>query len=185
MSSSPSLHAAEPDWPRTSYDYVVIDQDLRVVLEQFGVNTGLRVVLSDAVEGKVHGRLPAAEPRAFLQRLTQMFGLDWYYDGAAIAVSAASEAQSRVLTLRNVTFETLHDALASADLLDPRYQLRQGPAANIAIASGPPRYLAAVQQTATALSAEKNPAQAVSSASEQGTLMVYRGAAASKVEFHE
>src|SRR5580698_2560832 len=80
--------AAEPEWPPELYDYVVNDQDLRTVLEQFGLNTGLRIALSDAVQGRVRGRLPPAPPQQFLDHLTDMFGLDWYYDGAVIAVSA-------------------------------------------------------------------------------------------------
>ena len=47
--------AMEPSWPVTPYDYVVVDQDLRTVLLQFGANIGTRIALSDQVGGRVHG----------------------------------------------------------------------------------------------------------------------------------
>jgi type III secretion protein C len=181
MIGTQGLRAAEPDWPHTPYDYVVIDQDLRVVLEQFGSNIGVRVVLSDAVQGRVHGRLPVAEPRAFLDHLTRAFGLDWYYDGAAIAVSAVSETQTRMITLQDLDFETVRASLLASGVLDPRHQLRPGPAPNSALASGPPRYLELLQQTIAALSPGR--AQAAAAPSGQVSLMVFRGAAASRVDF--
>jgi type III secretion protein C len=163
---SRDLQAAEPAWPASSaYDYVVVDQDLRTVIEQFGLNTGLRVTLSDAVQGRVHGRLPAAPPREFFDHLTEMFGLDWYYDGATIAVSAKSEAQTQLIALKSA---------------DPRYHLRSGPDDNVAIASGPPQYLAMVKQVAATLS----PAQlSKQSPPETHNVMVFRGSSASRVEF--
>jgi type III secretion protein C len=181
MAVAPGLHAAEPDWPRTPYEYVVIEQDLRVVLEQFGANTGVRVVLSDAVQGKVHGRLPVDEPRAFLDHLTRMFALDWYYDGAAIAISAVSETQTRLIALQDLDFEALRRSLSASGVLDPRYQLKPGPSSNSALASGPPRYLELLQQTIAALSPGKALAQAAPSG--RASLMVFRGDAASRVDF--
>jgi type II secretory pathway component GspD/PulD (secretin) len=172
-----SVVAAEPKWPTESYNYIVVDQDLRTVLEQFGINTGLRVVLSDAVQGKVRGRLPPASPRQFLNDVTEMFGLDWYYDGAAIAVSAKSEAQTELITLKGSSFSKLETALESAGINDDRYQLRAGPDEGSVIASGPPRYLAAVKRLVVSLS----PASPQSSASTYVTIM--RGPSVSRIDF--
>jgi type III secretion protein C len=178
---SRDLQAAEPAWPASSaYDYVVVDQDLRTVIEQFGLNTGLRVTLSDAVQGRVHGRLPAAPPREFFDHLTEMFGLDWYYDGATIAVSAKSEAQTQLIALKSASFLQLQNAIGAAGFPDPRYHLRSGPDDNVAIASGPPQYLAMVKQVAATLS----PAQlSKQSPPETHNVMVFRGSSASRVEF--
>ncbi len=120
------LTAAEPAWPTTPYDYVVIDQDLRTVLEQFGLNTGLRIALSESVKGRVHGRTKPAPPQQFFDHLTEMFGLDWYYDGAVISVSAKSEAQTQLVNLGSTSFTELETALDASGFLDQRYQLRPG-----------------------------------------------------------
>jgi type III secretion protein C len=169
-----NTNAAEPEWPTDSYAYIVVDQDLRTVLEQFGVNTGLGMVLSDAVQGRVQGRLPSAPPHQFLNHLTEMFGLDWYYDGVAIAVSAKSEAKTEVITLKHVSFSEFERALESAGFIDRRYQLRAGPDKRSVIASGPPRYLADVRQLAAGLS----PAAAAPT-----QVMIIRGSSVSRVEF--
>jgi type III secretion protein C len=175
------LTAAEPAWPAAPYDYVVIDQDLRTVLEQFGLNTGLRIALSDNVKGRVHGRMQPAPPRQFFDHLAEMFGLDWYYDGAVISVSAKSEAQTQLVKLGNASFTQLKAALDASGFLDPRYQLRQGAEQSIAIASGPPQYLAMVKKVATALSPEPAPKPG---APAKDYVMIIRGSSAvRKAEF--
>jgi type III secretion protein C len=171
------LRAAEPAWPSDTYDYIVVDQDLRTVLEQYGFNTGLRVVLSDAVRGKVHGRLPPAQPRQFFDHLTQMFGLDWYYDGTAIWISAKSETRTDLISLKNIDFAQLHSDLAAAGFLDERYQLRPGPQ-NAAIASGPPQYLAMVKQVASSVSPASKP-----TVQARQRVMIVRGASVTWAEF--
>jgi type III secretion protein C len=178
--TSGELKAAEPTWPAAPYEYIVVDEDLRAVLDQFGFNTGLRVVLSDSVQGRVRGRLPSALPRQFFDHLTEMFGLDWYYDGAAIAVSAKSEAQTHLITLKDVSFSQLQSAIESAGFLDRRYQLRPGPERSVAIASGPPRYLAVVKQVAETLSPGQEPKQDISP---KHNVMIIRGSSVSRIEF--
>ncbi len=180
MVVSTNAIASEPIWPPTAYDYVVVDQDLRTVLTQFGTNTGLRLVLSDQVQGRVHGRLPSASPREFLSNLAQEFGLDWYFDGAVISVSATSEAQTRLLSLQGVSFPKLRDGLAAAGLLEQRFQLKPGLASDIVIISGPPRYVAMVQQATAALSAEKDVKRAPASGE---TMVVFRGSTVNRVQF--
>lgn len=172
--------AAEPAWPTAPYNYVVVDQDVRTVLTQFGANTGLRIALSDAVQGRVHGRTPAAPARDVLAGLAQSFGLDWYYDGAVIWVSAASEAETHILPLQGVSFARLRNGLAAADLLDRRFGLKAGVGPDIAIVSGPPRYVAMIKQAVAALAADK---PAAPQAAPGQTLVVFRGSSASRVQF--
>jgi type III secretion protein C len=176
-----TLMAAEPAWPVGSYEYVVVDQDLRVVLQQFGSNTGLRIALSDAVQGRVHGRLPSAPPREFLNHLAQVYALDWYFDGVEITISAASETQTHVLPLQSVKFQKLYDSLAAAALLDDaRYPLRSGLDSDTLVVSGPPRFITMVQQTIVALAAVKAPAPKTPSGA---TLVIFRGSSVSNVQF--
>src|ERR1700760_2315335 len=110
LNSQPA--AAEPPWPPGAYNYIVVDQDLREVLQQFGVNTGLKLALSDKVQGRVHGPLPTMLPRQFLDNLAQQFGLEWVYDGSIVSISLASEARTEMLALRGVPFDALRDGLS-------------------------------------------------------------------------
>jgi type III secretion protein C len=175
------LAAAEPAWPAASYDYVVIDQDLRTVLEQFGLNTGLRIALSDSVKGRVRGRIQPAPPRQFFDHLTEMFGLDWYYDGAVIAVSAKSEAQTQLVKLGNANFTQLKAALDASGFLDQRFQLRPGSEQSVAIASGPPQYLAIVKKVATTLSPE--PGEKADTPAKDSVMIIRGSSAIRRAEF--
>ena len=172
--------AAEPAWPSAPYTYVVVDQDLRTVLLQFGSNIGVRVVLSDGVQGRVYGRLPTLPPRDFLEHLARSYGLDWFFDGAVLSVSAGDETETRFVTLPGIDVTVLQAALRSTGLYDPRFGLRPGPAVGTAMVSGPPRYLKLVEQTAAALA---KPASAPEAPGAVAMLTVFRGAAASKVQF--
>lgn len=134
-----------------TYNYIVVDQDLRTVLQQFGANLGLRVSLSEAVQGRVRGRLPSAPPRQFLDHLAQVYGFDWYFDGSMMAISASSEAETRFVPLQGITVPMLEAGLRSVDLYDPRFNLHPGPGTDMAMVSGPPRYVKLVQDTAASL----------------------------------
>ena len=122
------VQAAVPEWPTAPYRYMVVDQDLRTVLEEFGRNTGVRIVLADEVKGRVRGSLPQAAPQDFLDHVTKSYGLDWYYDGAVLHVSTNKEAETRYLDLHALPFARLAAGLAQAGLTDPRFVLREGPA---------------------------------------------------------
>jgi len=146
---------AEPSWPGGIYSYVVVNQDLRDVLQQFGVNTGLRIALSDKVQGHVYGPIPSLVPRQFLDSLAQQFGLEWVYDGSIISVSSVSESQTEMLFLQNVPFGKLHAGLEAAGLLDARYQFRPVMDGHTALISGPPRYISLANDGFAAIMADK------------------------------
>ena len=79
-----------------SVTYAVVDQDLRDVLTEVTQQSGLRLNLSEAVHGRVRGRLPPAPFSVILDQLAKTYGFDWYYDGGVLYVSAASEAQGKM-----------------------------------------------------------------------------------------
>lgn len=188
-----NLKAAEPAWPNGTYNYVVLDQDLRDVLRQFGINTGLKISLTDKVAGHVRGPLPAVPPRQFLEGLARQYGLDWLYDGSIISISASSEARTEMVDLGKVSFKTLHDGLSSVGLLDPRYQFRPTMSGRAVLVSGPPRYIELVNRglaaAANELPAKSDQAPPVSSPSiiaaapkpASRTIVVMRGAVTANV----
>lgn len=165
--------ASQPDWAAKPYEYMVVDQDLRTVLEEYGRNVGVRVILSTAVQGRVRGNLPRSSARAFLDTLARNYGLDWYHDGFAIHVSGAAEAKSRLLELHGVPFATVVEGIKAAGLFDGRFQLQAGPTPAMVLVAGPPRYVELVVETIAAMS--KKPGIAPQPPS---VMHVYRGAAA-------
>ena len=169
--------AAVPEWPASPYRYFVVDQDLRTVLEEFGRNTGIRTALADGVKGRVRGSLPQVAPGEFLDAVARSYGLDWYYDGAVLHVSAAGEAGTRFIDLRGLAFAQLAAGLERAGVADPRYVLRDGPSPGLATASGPPRYLQLVSEAAAAMAAQKASPAAAPAVT---PVRVFRGSAASR-----
>ena len=146
------------------YNYTVIDQDLRDVLRQFGANLGLRVTVSDAVQGRVRGRKVTLPPAAFLDELAKEFGFDWYYDGYTLFVTANNESVTKAINLGGEGFTTLQDNLKALGIADDRFQLRPLPGGDAVLVAGPPRYVELVEQ---ALTKPPEPSS--------GNITIYRG----------
>jgi len=143
--------AGEPSWPTGVYKYVVIDQDIRDVLGEFGRNTNVPIKLSDQVKGRIRGPLEPGSAAAFLKTLCDGHGLVWYFDGAVLHVSAANEIQTAFIDLGPLRPQELTDKLAKLGYADIRYPIKATASADVVAVSGPPPYLALIQQTAAAM----------------------------------
>ncbi|WP_283809281.1 secretin N-terminal domain-containing protein [Bradyrhizobium sp. LMTR 3] len=141
--------------PSAPYSYTVLDQDLSAALLEFGNNLNIRVNVSAEVKGRIRGRMPDLPPREFLDRLTNLYNLQWYYDGLVLYVSAANEAQSRLLVLKPISFDAFKAALDALNISDERYLVRPAPGDGLVLVSGPPRFIALLDQTLNGLVAER------------------------------
>ena len=162
------------------YQYYIVEQDLRTVLEEFGRNLGLRMTVSPAVQGRVKGNLPQSSAKGFLEALGRAYGLDWYYDGFTLNVSAISEGRNRQVELNDLSFEAAVAGVRQAGLFDERFQIRTGPSRSVAVVSGPPRFVEAVTEAISSL-ARRPPAPAPAAAltpPSRGVVRVFRGASA-------
>ena len=143
--------AGEDSWLSTPYNYVVINQDLKDVLQNFADNFGIGVHLSDEISGEVRGSWPKSSARSFLESLAQQFAFDWYLEGGTLYVTAKSEARTGMLALGPVDFAGFKSELTRLGLFDSRYPLRFSAESNLALVSGPPRYVAMVEETLVAM----------------------------------
>jgi hypothetical protein len=165
MSAGQSL-AAEPSWPTGPYNYLVVDQDIRAVLEQFGRNVNIPIRVSRSVEAKrLKGKLSAGSAKAFLQWLCDSYDLDWYFDGAVLHVFARSELRNIYFDLGEVPFEELNQRLVKAGIADERFAIRPTAEPHLISIMGPPVYTAlvgqmikALQETAKAAAPQPEPA---------------------------
>lgn len=139
------LDRAEP------YSYTVIDQSLRAALENLGSNLGVPVDIADGVDGRVSGPLPEAPPRAFLDRLARLYNFTYYYDGRVLNITPSSANESRLLELDRVDFASLASTLEALGISDERFMVRPAQNGAVALVNGPPRYVALVEATLTAL----------------------------------
>ena len=148
--AAPLPHSDQP------VTYAVVDQDLRDVITEVAQQSGLRVSVSDAVHGRVRGRLPPAPLESFLNHLAATYGLDWYDDGNTLFVTAAGEATSKLLSLGLVSVPQLDANLDALGVSDRRWPLRGSSDGKLVIVDGPPRYVQLVEQTLTALAQQRS-----------------------------
>ncbi|MGY3610648.1 MULTISPECIES: secretin N-terminal domain-containing protein [unclassified Bradyrhizobium] len=169
--------------PSAPYSYTVLDQDLPAALLEFGNNLNIRVNVSTEVKGRIRGRMPDLPPREFLDRLTNLYNLQWYYDGIVLYVSAANEAQSRLLVLKPISFDAFKAALDALNISDDRYLVRPAPGDGLVLVSGPPRFIALLDQTLNGLVAEAQarPHTAVEKQPRESVLKLFRGSSTTVV----
>lgn len=176
--------AAPLDVPDTPYNYTVLDQDLAVTLKEFGSNMNLKVSVSSEISGRIRGRMPTLPPREFLDHLTQIYNLQWYYDGLILYVTAAHEAQSRLLVLTPITFEEFSSALDAFKISDERFVVQRAAQNSLVLVSGPPRFIALAEQTLNGLVAEARSRPRPSAPQKQSSesvLMLFRGSQATTI----
>ena len=143
--------AGEPDWPDAAYPYTVIDQDLGTVLQEFSDNLGILLRISDQIHGRVQDYRSTETPKDFLNELARRNSFEWYFDGRILHISGNDESVVRLLALGSVPFLELWTALDRLGIADQRFPLRHGGTSDLVLVSGPPRYVALVEQTLVAL----------------------------------
>ncbi len=162
--------AADAPWAGRSYRYVVIDQKVRDVLQEFGRNLSLPVEVSSAVKGEVRGDIHAETAQAFLEQVCRANGLAWFFDGYVLHVAAREELGRRSFDLDGVDVSRLSAEIEatrigsplSADFQDGRHRLE---------AMGPPAWLTEVAQRVE--DSRRTPAP-----SAPGEVRVFRGSVA-------
>ncbi|MCT8345970.1 type III secretion system outer membrane ring subunit SctC [Photorhabdus temperata] len=146
-----SAFSQDLDWLPMPYDYLAKGESLRDVLVNFGANYDASVVVSDKVTDQVNGHFEQDGPQEFLQHLSSLYNLVWYYDGSVLYVFKNSEIQSRLLKLEQTNATELQQAMKRSGIWEPRFGWRPDAGNQLVYVSGPPRYLELVDQTASAL----------------------------------
>lgn len=160
MSPAQSL---EPKWPSGPYRYLVVDQDLRDILTEFGRNLNMPVQISDQVTARrIRGRMPITPAKEFLTRLCESYGLVWYYDGAKLHINAENEVRAEMVSLGQVNPATMKERLQELGIADARYAIRStGDNSRVLSISGPPRYLEHIREAVAAMQKPAAPAKNV------------------------
>ncbi len=138
--------ADEPAWYAQPYAYVLVDQDIRGALEEFGHNLELVVVMSDKVHGKARSHIQAKTAGEFLDLLTDANGLTWFFDGNVLYVSTDEETATRLFKTGGGGREQLQAYLDNLDVFGEHLSTHAGPLDDELFVSGPPAYLTLIQQ---------------------------------------
>lgn len=169
------VRASEPKWPPGQYKYLVIDQDIKEVLTQFGRNIDVPVEVSDQVKGRLRGQLPVATAREFLNQLCESYGLVWYFDGAALHINAKSEIKTELINIGRLPVKNVTDELDKLGIADPRFPVRTTADGAVLSVSGPTPFIALVRQTLTAMVRAASPAVREEKSGDEIRVRVFRG----------
>lgn len=169
LTSAGAAFASSPDWFSRQYSYVLINQDIRDALKEFGRNMGVPVTLSDKIRGQVRGEVRADTAGAFLTRLAEANGLIWYYDGSILHLNSSEEFATQIIDLGRANGDMVIDEVQRLDLMDDRFSIRSTPNAPALRVSGPPAFIAMVQQV---ISTVQPPPQATA---DDPRVRVFRG----------
>jgi type III secretion protein C len=145
------VQGLEPKWPPGPYRYLVIDQDIKDVMTEFGRNIGVPVEVSDQVKGRLRGSLPVVAAKEFLNKLCESYGLVWYFDGATLHISAKTEVKTELIDIGRLPTNQVTTRLNALGIADPRFPVRSTPNGGVVSVSGPPSYVTLVRQTLTAM----------------------------------
>src|SRR5262245_25148380 len=180
----PTLSAeARPIWFARPFQYVVINQDVRGVLTEFGRNVSVPVILSDKVGGRVRGEVvertksQKSQQTAgeFLNRLAEANGLTWYFDGSILYVSVDQEFSTQLVEVGSLTSDAIVAELRRLILMDDRFSVRSAGNAGVISVSGPPAFVSIVRQVVDKL---RPPAPV---AGDDPRVRVFRGGAPAEV----
>lgn len=147
ISVMPVVKAAPIHWKNNRIHYSVEGKPLKDVLRDFTASQGIAASVAPTVDGMVSGKFDMA-PQAFLNTLASSFGFVWYYDGALLSISAASDIKSIVLRLNYASMDELRMTLDRLGLSDTRYPIVFDDVQHTAVVSGPPYYLQLVSNIA-------------------------------------
>lgn len=173
----PEEAGEQPEWFAKPYAYVLVEQDVRAAVKEFGHNLDLIVVLSDAVRGKSRGNVRGETAGDFLNLLCDSNGLNWYFDGNILYLGADNEITTRLFKSPGLDLERLQDYLASLDVYGKQMSVRRSPNGDELFVSGPPAYLAMIQQH---VDHQQPPARAQQVARERG-VRVFRAGVVTEV----
>lgn len=159
------------------YPYLVIEQDLRMVLSEFGRNLGIETKVSQNVGGVVRGMRHVDSADAFLRSLADAHDLVWYMDRNTLFVSTRKENSTELLPAPSMKAEQ-RQALASE-------WSRQGAGINIVlddrspalVVTGPTSFRERIAAVVNSQRVTSSPGLALSHGRGEAEIMVYRGKA--------
>jgi type II secretory pathway component GspD/PulD (secretin) len=167
------------DWTTQPYAYLVIDQDVRNVLEELASNLGIGLAMADEVKGKVRGKVRGETAEGFLAAICAASGLSWYYDGTTLFVDNAAGNARRTFDIHVLPTARVQQALAALSSGGARSGLQVDERQHQVVASGPRGYLQLIDRQLAALLPAAQPSNRERPL--PGSVRIFRGGAQTEV----
>lgn len=138
---SPLGWAAVPEsWKHTAYAYDARQTDLNRALGDFAKEFGMSLDMP-SMDAVLDGRIRAASPQAFLDRLGQENHFQWFVYNETLYVSPTREQTSTRIEVSPDAVDDLQQALTDVGLLDPRFGWGILPDEGVVLVRGPAKYV--------------------------------------------
>ncbi len=142
-----ALAAPPAPWSEAPFSHYAENTPLDKVLGDFAAGFSLRLELGDEVSGTVNGRFNARSPSEFIDRLGGVYGFVWYVRQGTLHVVRANQVVSRALAVPPGSLASLRKALTEMGVIEPRFGWGELPEQGVVLVSGPPQYVATIEQT--------------------------------------
>ncbi len=134
-------------WKLPVYSLVARSLSLREGFKTFATAQGISVVMSDEVGGNFSGEFNEMPSDEFLDRVTTLHNLIWYFDGATLYIYGSGEVSSMLLSLRYMKADEVVTMLQELGIEDSRFPIRTASDDELIYVSGPPRYVSLIAET--------------------------------------
>ena len=145
-SASGKLASKRLPWKSPDYTLVARQMPIRSALESFSVAQGIPILLSDRVTGVLSGDFKSVPPADFLDRISAVHNLTWYYDGTALYIYTVGEMGSTLIDLRYMKADEVLKMMVELGVEDSRFPLKTASNGELIMVSGPPRYVMLVSE---------------------------------------
>ncbi|WP_223536940.1 type III secretion system outer membrane ring subunit SctC [Pseudomonas sp. GL-B-16] len=135
-----ALAAVPENWKHTAYAYDARQSSLNATLGDFAREFGIGLDMP-AMDTLVDGRIRAASPQAFLDRLGQEHHFQWFVYNETLYVSPTSAQTSTRLEVSSDAVDDLQQALTDVGLLDSRFGWGVLPDEGLVLVRGPAKYV--------------------------------------------
>lgn len=129
------------------YAYFANGESLNSVLQNLGRNFGLSVKLGGTFKDAISGRVGGETAADMLNRLSEMFGFNWFIFGRTLYVSPGNDRIVQRIRVTPGSADSLKQALTDIGLITPRFGWGSLPEEDTVIVTGPREYVNLVMTT--------------------------------------
>jgi len=132
---------------RRPYAYFANGESVGTVLQNLSKNFGLTLKLSGNFKESISGRVGGDSAAEMLNRLSEMYGFNWFIFGNTLYVSRGKDRVVQRIRVTPGAADSLKQALSDIGLITPRFGWGAVPEEDAVIVTGPREYVNLVTTT--------------------------------------
>ncbi|WP_369788272.1 type III secretion system outer membrane ring subunit SctC [Rouxiella sp. WC2420] len=147
-----SAESNSNDLEKNNSGYVANNESIRGLFEAISSKINKPVILSNlASRKKITGEFSLLQPQLQIESFCNRLGLIWYDNQSSIYIYDSSEMDTKIITMKNISYPYFIHYLKSSDLFDKRFPIRGEEGSQTFFISGPPVYVETISGLATTL----------------------------------